>query len=314
MHSNHMKRIKNGILRRTCELTFSLMILLVFDALIESIIFKTITVIATITLITIAIWIIMHITIDTTKVMMMLMLQDPNHFDKIIHSSHASHHFNLILITIIFILGVLYIMDDCLSFIYINKKSTTMTPTLSSEIEFSDAVYGNPSLLLLLSLSTMAMFTKIAPMLVNSGILTLKVDKYKKTIIMNEFARNNDVVQNTKCEKRKQSETGQCVAVLGNFSLVLSTNYVLMDAARGNIISFAIAVAIHLFSSLINATRLLLAVLDEFNPIEYNPTMNYYVCVSIFCFVVVVISNINKITQTKKHMITNRISSNYDIF
>ena len=59
-----------------------------------------------------------------------------------------------------------------------------------------------------------------------------------------------------------------------------------MGVAGGRLISAAVLMAIYLVSCLIAAIALILAVFDEFNQdqAECETTMNYYVCVVLFCF------------------------------
>ena len=154
---------------------------------------------------------------------------------------------------------------------------------MTSEQGFIHGVCCDPSLLPLLSLST------IVPIFVNTNVLTHTFDKsYNTSVIMNNFGRNNDITPYTKCEQEKESGTSQCHAALRNFFffLVFFNIYVIMGVAGGRLMSAAILMAIYLVSCLIAAIALILAVFDEFNQdqAECETTMNYYVCVVLFCF------------------------------
>ena len=142
----------------------------------------------------------------------MVLSQDPHLFEKIwynLYNGHTNNYTHSILI-----LQVLHVENDCLSYIYINTKITTTTATVTCEPGFIHGVCGDPSLLSSLSLST------IVPIFVNTDVLTLKFDKGCNTsVIMNNFARNNDIIHYTKCEQKKESEANQCIAGLRNLFL-----------------------------------------------------------------------------------------------
>ena len=265
-----IKTVANGILPRIYEIKIGLMILLVLDRLIEYI---PVTTAIAITWTTIA----MRITTRYILInIIMVMCQHPNVFQKIWHKDHTNEHRHPILI-----LRVMHIVKDCSLSMYINTKIITMTATVTSEVGFFDAVCGDPLLLSLLSVSTMAMLAKIVSVFVNIDVFTLKFDEGNNMLIIrNNFARDNDMIHYAKREQKKESKTSQCVAVLGNFFLVLSIIYVIMDVADGRLFSVAILMVIYLFSRLIAV----LAIFDEFNPIECDTRINYYVYVVFFFF------------------------------
>ena len=187
---------------------------------------------------------------------LMLWCQDPYLFEKIwynVYNDHTNDYMHSILIV-----QVLHVMKDYLSYIYINTKITTTTATVTSEPGFAHGVCGDPSLLSLLSLST------IVPIFINTDVLTMKFDKvYNTSVIMILYLILN-------VNKKKKVRPVK----------------VIMGVSGGRLISAAILMAFYLFSCLIAAITLILAVFDEFNqdPTECTTTMNYYIFMYVLYF------------------------------
>lgn len=170
-----------------------------------------------------------------------------------IMSKQISKQLKYILFVISSIVQALNVLNNFFAVIQVETVISTIDVTVAREIR----LFGDPlSLSLFYSLSAFIMiivFTKVALALViteiMTEIMTLKQDEVDKASkIIDKIDRNNDIIRNSKCKHKKESNTNLCVTVLRSFVLVFPIIYVLVGVAHGTLLHIATFIAIYLFS------------------------------------------------------------------